>query len=106
MTAYFFLLGAILFEVTGTMMLPLSKNFTKPLPSIALTISYIVSFYLLTYAIKDIPIAIAYASWGGLGIFLITLLGYIFYGQMLQWESVLGLAFIALGVAIVNIYKT
>ena len=87
-------------------MLPLSKNFTKPLPSIALMISYIVSFYLLTYAIKDIPIAIAYASWGGLGIFLITLLGYIFYGQMLQWQSVLGLAFIALGVAIVNIYKT
>ena len=106
MTAYFFLLGAILFEVTGTMMLPLSKNFTKPLPSIALTISYIVSFYLLTYAIKDIPIAIAYASWGGLGIFLITLLGYILYGQMLQWRSVLGLAFIALGVAIVNIYKS
>jgi len=106
LTAYFFLLGAILFEVTGTMMLPLSKNFTRPLPSIALTISYIVSFYLLTYAIKDIPIAIAYASWGGLGIFLITLLGYIFYGQMLQWQSVLGLAFIALGVAIVNIYKT
>ena len=87
-------------------MLPLSKNFTRPLPSIAMTISYIVSFYLLTYAIKDIPIAIAYASWGGLGIFLITLLGYIFYGQMLQWQAVLGLAFIALGVAIVNIYKT
>ena len=62
--------------------------------------------FLSILDIKDIPIAIAYASWGGLGIFLITLLGYIFYGQMLQWQSVLGLAFIALGVAIVNIYKT
>ncbi len=94
-----------MFEVTATMMLPLSKNFTKPFPSIALTISYIVSFYLLTFAIKEIPIAIAYASWGGLGIFLITVLGYIFYDQSLQWQSILGLALIALGVAVVNIYR-
>ncbi len=106
MIAYYYLLGAILFEVTGTMLLPLSKNFSKPLPSIGLTISYITSFYFLTYAIKEIPIAIAYASWGGLGIFLITLLGYIFYGQSLQWQSAVGLVFIAAGVAIVNIYKT
>jgi len=104
--AYYYLLGAILFEVTGTMLLPLSKNFSKPLPSIALTISYIASFYFLTYAIKDIPIAIAYASWGGLGIFLITFLGYIFYDQSLQWQSAVGLVLIAVGVAIVNIYKT
>jgi len=103
--AYYYLIGAILFEVTGTMLLPLSKNFTKPFPSIGLTIAYMLSFYLLTFALKEIPIAIAYASWCGLGIFLITILSYIFYDQSIQWQSVLGLVLIIAGVTLVNTFK-
>ena len=67
--------------------------------------AYMVSFYLLTFALKEIPIAIAYSTWAGVGIFLITLLGYFLYGQSLQWQSLLGLLFIAIGVAIVNTFK-
>jgi len=103
--SYLYLLGSIVFEVVGTMLLPLSKNFTKPLISIILIASYVLSFYLLTYALKEIPIAVVYSTWAGLGIFLITFLGYIFYSQSLQWQSIVGLIFIAIGVAIVNIFK-
>ena len=63
------------------------------------------AFYLLTFALKEIPLAIAYATWAGMGIFLITLLGYYFYSDSLQWQSLVGLLMIAIGVAIVNIYK-
>ena len=87
------------------MLLPASKNFTKPLISIVLVIAYMISFYLLTFALKEIPIAIAYSTWAGAGIFLITLLGYLFYGQSLQWQSLVGLLLIAVGVAIVNTFK-
>jgi small multidrug resistance pump len=103
--SYLYLIGAIVFEVVGTMLLPLSKNFTKPLISIILIASYVLSFYFLTYALKDIPIAVVYSTWAGVGIFLITFLGYIFYNQSLQWQSIVGLIFIAIGVAIVNIFK-
>ena len=103
--AYYYLIGAILCEVAGTILLPISKNFTRPVVSFILVLAYIVSFYLLTFAIKEIPIAIAYATWAGLGIFLISVLGYIIYGQTLQWQSILGLFLIAMGVAIVNIFK-
>lgn len=103
--SYLYLLGAIVFEVVGTMLLPLSKNFTKPLISIILIGSYVLSFYFLTYALKEIHIAVVYSTWAGVGIFLITFLGYIFYGQSLQWQSIVGLIFIAIGVAIVNIFK-
>ena len=103
--SYLYLLGAIFFEVLGTILLPLSKNFTKPLISIILIVSYVLSFYFLTYALKEIPIAVVYSTWAGLGIFLITFLGYIFYNQSLQWQSIVGLIFIAIGVAIVNIFK-
>ena len=103
--SYIYLIGAILCEVTGTMLLPLSKNFTKPIISIILVLAYVMAFYLLTFALKEIPLAIAYATWAGMGVFLITLLGYYFYSDSLQWQSLVGLLLIAIGVAIVNIYK-
>ena len=87
------------------MLLPISKNFTKPLISILLVIAYMLSFYFLTFALKEIPIAVAYSTWAGVGIFLITLLGYLFYGQSLQWQSLLGLVLIAIGVAVVNTFN-
>ena len=103
--SYVYLIGAILCEVAGTMLLPISKNFTRPLISISLVIAYVMAFYLLTFALKEIPLAIAYATWAGMGIFLITVLGYFFYSESLQWQTVFGLALIAVGVAIVNAYK-
>ena len=103
--AYLYLAGAIIFEVTGTMLLPVSQNFTRLLPSVVLIAAYSLSFYLLTYAIRDIPIAIVYASWAGLGVFLVALLSLTFYGQALPWQAVLGLALIVGGVVLVNTYS-
>ena len=103
--SYIYLIGAILCEVTGTMLLPVSKNFTKPIISVILVLAYVMAFYLLTFALKEIPLAIAYATWAGMGAFLVTLLGYYFYSDYLQWQSLVGLLLIAIGVAIVYIYK-
>ena len=102
---YIYLFFAIIFEVTGTLLLPISKNFTKPLISIVIVSAYMISFYLLTFALKEIPLAIAYSTWAGAGIFLITLLGYLFYNQSLQWQSLVGLLLIAAGDAIGNTFK-
>ena len=103
--AYYYLIGAILFEVTGTILLPVTNNFTRPLVSIIVGVSYLASFYMLTYAVKEIPLAIAYSTWSGLGIFLIAVLGYFIYDQQIQWQSVVGLFMIVLGVTVVNYYR-
>ena len=103
--SYLYLTGAILCEVTGTMLLPVSKNFTRPIISIILVLAYVMAFYLLTFALKEIPLAIAYATWAGMGVFLISVLGYFFYSESLQWQSMIGLLLIAIGVAMVNIHK-
>ena len=79
--SYLLLTLAIIFEVVGTLLLPLSNNFTKLIPTIGLTIFYISSFYFLTFALKLIPISIVYATWSGMGIFLITMFGYFMYHQ-------------------------
>ncbi len=45
---YFFLIGAIFCEVAGTMLLPVTQNFTKLIPTSILAICYLSAFYLLT----------------------------------------------------------
>ena len=103
---YLFLFGAILFEVTGTMLLPVTQNFTKLIPTSILTICYLSTFYLLTFVVDKLPIAIVYATWSGLGIFTIAILGYIFFKQSLSWQAILGLFLIVTGVILVNAYSS
>ena len=99
---YIFLIAAIFCEVAGTMLLPVSQNFTKLIPTTALAFFYLCAFYLLTFVADKIPIAIMYATWSGLGIFTIAILGYIFFKQTLAWQAILGLFLIVVGVILVN----
>tara|TARA_B100001057_G_C22305755_1_gene740065 strand:- start:113 stop:445 length:333 start_codon:yes stop_codon:yes gene_type:complete len=99
---YLFLIGAILCEVAGTMLLPVSQNFTRLIPTTLLVIFYFSAFYLLTFVINKLPIAIVYATWSGLGIFTIAILGYIFFKQTLAWQAIFGLFLIVIGVVLVN----
>ena len=84
------------------MLLPVSQNFTKLIPTTLLTIFYLTAFYLLTYVVNKLPIAIVYATWSGLGVFTIAILGYIFLSQTLNWQSISGLFLIVVGVILVN----
>ena len=101
---YIYLIVAIFFEVAGTMLLPISQNFTKLIPTVLLSVFYLSAFYLLTFVVTKLPIAIVYASWSGLGIFSIAILGYIFFNQTLSYQAILGLFLTILGVTLVNIF--
>ena len=102
---YLFLIGAIFFEVAGTMLLPVSQNFTKIIPTTFLVIFYLSAFYLLTFVVNILPIAIVYATWSGLGIFTIAILGYVFFKQSLSWPEILGLFLIIIGVILINLFS-
>ena len=102
---YIFLVGAIFCEVAGTMLLPASQNFTKLIPTVALCIFYLGAFYLLTFVVNKLPIAIVYATWSGLGIFTIAIFGYIFFKQTLAWQAIFGLFLIVVGVILVNSFS-
>ena len=88
------------------MLLPISQNFTKLIPTSILTVCYLSAFYLLTFVVDKLPIAIVYATWSGLGIFTIAILGYIFFKQSLSWQAILGLFLIVTGVILVNAYSS
>ena len=106
MNVYIVLFAAILFEVIGTMLFPVSQYFTKIMPTAVLLISYGLSFYMLAIVSQKLPLSLVYASWSGIGIFSIAILSYVFYKQSLNWQTVLGLFLVVIGVTIVNIYKS
>jgi small multidrug resistance pump len=104
--AYFFMFVAIFCEVAGTMLLPSTQNFTKLIPTSTAAICYLSALYCLTHVLHKIPIAIVYATWSGLGIFTIAILGYIFFKQSLGWQAILGLFLIVAGVVLVNSFSS
>ena len=106
MQSYIILFFAVALEVLGTMLLPASQNFTKPIPTSILLVSYGASFYFLALVSHKLPLAIIYASWAGLGVFSVAILSYFFYKQTLNWQTIIGLFLIIIGVTIVNLYKT
>lgn len=103
--AYSYLAIAIICEVIGTTFLVKSEQFTRLLPTFMMVVLYILSFYLLTQTIKTIPLGIAYALWGGLGIVLTSLIGLMFFKQSLDTPAVVGIAMIVGGVVVMNAFS-
>jgi small multidrug resistance pump len=66
---------------------------------------YAIAFYFLSSTLRVIPVGIAYAIWSGLGIVLISLVGYFVFGQTLDFAAILGLGLIIAGVVILNLFS-
>lgn len=104
-TTYLPLVAAIVLETVGTSFLQASQQFTRPWPTAAMAISYIASFYLLSLALRTLPVGVAYALWSGLGIVLISAVGVVVFKQRLDLPSILGLGLIIAGVVVVNVFS-
>ena len=105
MKNFFFLGIAILFEIIATSALKKSEQFTQLIPSIITIIGYFGAFYFLSFAIRTIPVGIAYAIWSGVGIVLITIIGAVFFKQIPDLPAIIGLALIMIGVVVINVFS-
>ncbi|WP_136249055.1 DMT family transporter [Halomonas borealis] len=105
MMAYLYLALAIVAEVVATSSLKASEEFTRLWPSLLTVVGYVIAFYLLTLALRTLPVGIAYAIWAGLGIVLVTLIGILVYGERLDLPAALGLAMIIGGVAVIQVFS-
>ena len=103
--AWLYLSIAIISEVIGTLALKVSDGFTNLTASAICVIAYCVAFYCLSLVVKEVPVGVAYAVWSGAGIVLVTALGSLFFKQMPNIPTLLGMALIILGVIIINIFS-
>jgi small multidrug resistance pump len=97
------LAGAILSEVTATIMLRLSDGLSRWLPSTVVLLGYGISFVLLAQVLKrGLGVGVTYAIWSAVGVSLVALIGVVFLGESLTWVQILGLALVIAGVIAVQ----
>lgn len=100
---YVYLAIAIVGEVIGTSLLKTSDGMSKLWPTCASILAYAVTFYFLSLTLRTIPTGIAYAIWSGVGIVLITAIGWVFFKQTLDAAAVCGLGLILAGVLVIQL---
>ena len=100
--AYIFLAFAIILEITGTSFVKDTAGFTRWVPSIICLGTICISYYFMSHVVAFIPVGITYATWSGLGIAAITVIGVFKYNQIPNVPTIIGLVLIIIGVVIVN----
>lgn len=103
--SYLTLVGAIVFEVFAMAMLQKSKEFSLLVPSVLMVVGFMLSFYLLSVAVKVIPIGLAYAIASGAGIVVLALVGVVLFRQHLDTAAVIGIGLIVAGIVVVNFFS-
>lgn len=96
---YAWLLIAILFEVIATTALKEAQGFTRLVPSLVTVAGYALAFYFLSLPLRTMPVGV------GAGIILVTMIGWIWFWQALDFPAVLGMGFIMAGVMIINLFS-
>lgn len=96
---------AIISETIATSALKSSAGFSRLLPSLLVVAGYGIAFYFLSLTLRSIPVGIAYAVWSGVGIVLITLVGWLVFGQKLDLPALLGMGLIVAGVVVMNVFS-
>lgn len=87
-----------IFEIFWAIGLKYSEGFTKTIPTIFTIITMILSFYLLSLALKSLPIGTAYAVWVGIGTVGTVIAGITLFGETINFIRLLSILFILLGI--------
>jgi small multidrug resistance pump len=103
---WLYLACAILLEVVATSALKAAEGFTRPLPSLVVLVCYGGAFYLLSLALRGVPLGIAYAIWSGVGLALVSVVGWVLYGQTLDAYAIGGIVLVTLGVVVLSFSRT
>jgi small multidrug resistance pump len=96
---------AIVSEVIATSALKAAEGFTRLWPSLIVIVGYASAFYFLSLTLRTIPIGVAYAIWSGIGVALVTLIGWIVFHQSLDLAAIIGISLIIAGVVVLNLFS-
>ena len=87
-----------IFEIFWAIGLKYTDGFTKLIPTIFTIVAMIISFYLLSLALKALPLGTAYAVWVGIGTIGTVIAGIFLFGESMNFIRVISILFILLGI--------
>ena len=94
---YFILLLAGLFEVVWAVGIKYTDGFSKPLPSAITIAGILVSMWLLSVAMKTLPLGTAYAIWTGIGAIGAFIAGLFLFGEVASFARIFSVLLIVAG---------
>lgn len=95
--AWIILVLAGLFEVVWAVGLKYTEGFTRLVPSVITLIGMLISFWLLSLAMKTLPLGTAYAIWVGIGAIGAFIAGLVLFHEAASPMRVLSVLLIAAG---------
>lgn len=96
--AWLFLFTAGIAEIVFALSLKFNEGFTRLWPSLLTGIAGIGSFYLLTIAIRVIPLGTAYAVWTGMGALGVATVGIFWFKEPSDWLRIGSLCLVLIGI--------
>lgn len=96
--AWVYLVVAGLFECGWAIGLKYTDGFTKLVPSLLTVSAMAISFWLLSAAMKTIPVGTAYAVWTGIGAVGVAIMGMVLFGESRDIMRVICLLLIVSGI--------
>jgi small multidrug resistance pump len=98
-----FLVGAIVFEVGGTLSLRMATH-GRALWYLPVAVGYLSAFLLLALTLSaGIPLGVAYGIWAAVGVALTALAGRFLFKEPLTWLMSLGIVLIIGGVFLIEL---
>ncbi len=96
--AWVYLAFAGLLEIVWAIGLRYTQGFTRLWPSVGTVIAMIASFWLLSLALRALPLGTAYAVWTGIGAVGTVILGIALFGETASLVRVLCVLLIVGGI--------
>lgn len=96
--AWSYLVLAGIAEIGWAIGLKYTEGFTKPVPTMVTIVVMILSFWLLSQAMRTIPLGTAYAAWTGIGAVGTVILGMVLFGESRDLARIACIVLIVAGV--------
>ncbi len=103
--SWIFLIIAGCLECCWAVGIKYTEGFSRPIPSFLTAAAMIASFWLLSLAMKTIPVGTAYAVWTGIGAVGVALFGMMLFDEPRDLARILCLLLIISGVIGLKIFS-
>jgi quaternary ammonium compound-resistance protein SugE len=96
--AWVILFVAGLLEVAWAVLLKQSEGFTRPPQTIGFIVALLLSMFLLSQALKTLPVGTAYAVWTGIGAAGTAIIGMLWLGDPRDMVKLVSLVMLIVGI--------
>lgn len=103
---YWFMLAlAVVAEVISTVGMKYASTSSPVFGYLLMALMISFSFYAFSRAVMHIPLAVSYAIWEGLGLFLIGIAGVVLFGEYLSMGEMFAIGLMLVGLLLVTFDK-